>query len=128
MGAALAAYHQFLGKTRLVHGRGDAMRGAFLGPALSPDRRVLARTCNSNFECGHQLANPDVSIFLGKKSRGRYLVGGLSISEFALELWSFLRERKKFWLLPILIFLIFLGALIVLTEGSAVAPFIYTLF
>ena len=50
------------------------------------------------------------------------------MSEFALELWSFLRERKKFWLLPIFIFLIFLGSLIVLTEGSAVAPFIYTLF
>ncbi len=50
------------------------------------------------------------------------------MSEFALELWSFLRERKKFWLLPIFIFLIFLGSLIVLTEGSAVAPFVYTLF
>jgi len=48
--------------------------------------------------------------------------------EFALELWSFLKERKKFWLLPIFIFLIFVGSLIVLTEGSAVAPFIYTLF
>ena len=50
------------------------------------------------------------------------------MSEFALELWEFLRERKKFWLLPIIIFLVFLGSLIVLTEGSAVAPFIYTLF
>ena len=50
------------------------------------------------------------------------------MSEFALDLWSFLKERKKFWLLPIIIFLIFLGSLIVLTEGSAVAPFVYTLF
>jgi hypothetical protein len=48
--------------------------------------------------------------------------------EFARELWEFLRERKKFWLLPIILFLGFLGTLIVLTEGSAVAPFIYTLF
>jgi hypothetical protein len=48
--------------------------------------------------------------------------------EFALELWAFLKERKKFWLLPIIIFLGLLGTLIVMTEGSAVAPFIYTLF
>ncbi len=50
------------------------------------------------------------------------------MNEFALELWGFLRERKKFWLLPMVMFLFLLGALIVLTEGSAVAPFIYTLF
>ena len=50
------------------------------------------------------------------------------MKEFVAELWGFLRERKKFWLLPIIIFLVFLGSLIVLTEGSAVAPFIYTLF
>jgi hypothetical protein len=48
--------------------------------------------------------------------------------EFVQEVWAFLRERKKFWLLPIILFLGFLGTLIVLTEGSAVAPFIYTLF
>jgi len=48
--------------------------------------------------------------------------------DFAKELWEFLRERKKFWLLPIIVFLVLLGSLIVLTEGSAVAPFIYTLF
>ena len=48
--------------------------------------------------------------------------------EFVSELWDFMRERKKFWLLPIIIFLVLLGSLIVLTEGSAVAPFIYTLF
>jgi hypothetical protein len=48
--------------------------------------------------------------------------------ELLLELWAFMRERKKFWLLPIILFLGFLGTLIVLTEGSAVAPFIYTLF
>jgi hypothetical protein len=50
------------------------------------------------------------------------------MGEFALELWAFLRERKKFWLLPIILFLGLLGTLIVMTEGSAVAPFIYTLF
>lgn len=47
---------------------------------------------------------------------------------FIKELWMFLRARKKFWLLPILIVMALLGALIVLTQGSAVAPFIYTLF
>ncbi|HRI47856.1 MAG TPA: DUF5989 family protein [Ignavibacteriaceae bacterium] len=44
------------------------------------------------------------------------------------ELWQFLRVRKKWWLAPILIFLILLGGLIVLTQGSALAPFIYAIF
>lgn len=44
------------------------------------------------------------------------------------EFWDFLKVRKKWWLTPIVLFLALLGALIVLTEGSAVAPFIYTLF
>jgi hypothetical protein len=44
------------------------------------------------------------------------------------ELWAFLRERKKFWLLPIIVVMMLLGALLVLAQGSAVAPFIYTLF
>ncbi len=48
--------------------------------------------------------------------------------EFLSELWCFIRERKKFWLLPIILFMVVLGWLIVLTEGSAVAPFIYTMF
>lgn len=47
---------------------------------------------------------------------------------FIKEFWIFLRVRKKFWLLPIIIMLALFGALIVLSEGSAVAPFIYTLF
>jgi hypothetical protein len=44
------------------------------------------------------------------------------------EFWDFIKVRKKWWLAPIVIILILLGALIVLTEGSAIAPFIYTLF
>ena len=48
--------------------------------------------------------------------------------EFVRELWAFMKVRKKFWLLPIILVLLMLGALIVLTQGSAVAPFIYTLF
>ncbi|HZN04216.1 MAG TPA: DUF5989 family protein [Candidatus Polarisedimenticolia bacterium] len=48
--------------------------------------------------------------------------------DFLKELWAFMRERKKFWLLPIVLVLMLLGALIVLTQGSAIAPFIYTLF
>ena len=44
------------------------------------------------------------------------------------DLWDFMRQRKKFWLAPIISLLLLLGALIVLTQGSAVAPFIYTLF
>ena len=44
------------------------------------------------------------------------------------ELWEFLKVRKKWWLAPILILLLLLGGLIILTQGSALAPFIYTLF
>jgi hypothetical protein len=47
---------------------------------------------------------------------------------FLAELWRFIRVRKKFWLLPILIMMVVFGGLIVLTKGSAVAPFIYTVF
>ena len=43
-------------------------------------------------------------------------------------LWDFLKTRKKWWLMPIIVFLLLLSLLIVLTQGSAVAPFIYTLF
>ena len=48
--------------------------------------------------------------------------------EFLHDLWAFLKDRKKFWLLPIILVLLILGALIVFSQGSAVAPFIYTLF
>ncbi len=47
---------------------------------------------------------------------------------FISELWAYIKFRKKYWLIPILFVLLLLGLLIVLTEGSAVAPFIYTLF
>jgi hypothetical protein len=50
------------------------------------------------------------------------------MGELLGELWAFMRERKKFWLAPIIIVLLALGGLIVLTQGSVVAPFIYTLF
>jgi len=53
------------------------------------------------------------------------MAGKLSI---LLELWSFLRVRKKWWLAPILILLVALGGLLVLAQGSALAPFIYSLF
>ena len=47
---------------------------------------------------------------------------------FFKEFWDFLKERKKYWLLPIIIVLALFGMLIVLSQGSAVAPFIYTIF
>lgn len=48
--------------------------------------------------------------------------------EFLTELWNFLRVRKRFWLAPIIIILLLLGSLMVFSSGSAIAPFIYTLF
>ena len=56
--------------------------------------------------------------------------GEISMSKIAIvtEFWEFIKVRKKWWLTPIIIFLLLLGALIVLTQGSAIAPFIYALF
>lgn len=50
------------------------------------------------------------------------------MGEFVRELWAFMKERKKFWLLPIVLVLMLFSALIVFTQGSALAPFVYTLF
>ena len=47
---------------------------------------------------------------------------------FLAELWAFMRERKKYWLIPIFIVMFVFGGLLILVEGSAVAPFIYTIF
>ena len=48
--------------------------------------------------------------------------------DFVTEIWRFMRVRKKFWMLPILITMVMLGGLLVLTKGSVIAPFIYTIF
>jgi len=48
--------------------------------------------------------------------------------DFIVELWRFLKARKKFWLLPIIIVMLLVGGLLVLAQGSVIAPFIYTLF
>ncbi|MBE9116974.1 hypothetical protein IQ249_13795 [Lusitaniella coriacea LEGE 07157] len=50
------------------------------------------------------------------------------IIDLLQDLWGFLKERKKYWLAPLILTLVLLGALIVFTQGSAIAPFIYTLF
>jgi len=48
--------------------------------------------------------------------------------DFLQDLWGFMRERKKFWLAPIILVMVLLGALVVFAQGSSLAPFIYTLF
>ncbi|MBT3305290.1 MAG: hypothetical protein HN377_02285 [Alphaproteobacteria bacterium] len=48
--------------------------------------------------------------------------------DFIRELWAFMRVRKKFWLLPVFIMMAVFGGLVILSQGSAVAPFIYTIF
>ena len=48
--------------------------------------------------------------------------------ELLKDLWAYMKERKKLWLAPIILLLLLLGGLVVLTQGSAIAPFIYTLF
>ena len=47
---------------------------------------------------------------------------------FVLELWAYMRTRKKFWLLPLILVLLIFGGLLILAKGSAIAPFIYTIF
>ncbi len=47
---------------------------------------------------------------------------------FVMELWAFMRTRKKYWLLPIVVMMVVFGGLLVLVEGSAVAPFVYTFY
>lgn len=47
---------------------------------------------------------------------------------FVIELWAFLRARKKFWLLPVILMMALFGGLVVLSKGSVIAPFLYTLF
>ena len=53
---------------------------------------------------------------------------GTDTMDFLSDLWGFLKERKKFWLLPVVISLLLFGVLVFFTSGTAVAPFIYTLF
>ena len=48
--------------------------------------------------------------------------------DFVKELWAFMRVRKKFWLMPVMLMLVLLGGLLVFSQGTAVAPFIYTIF
>jgi hypothetical protein len=48
--------------------------------------------------------------------------------DFIAELWSFMRVRRKYWLIPIIVMMVVFGGLVILSNGSAVAPFIYTLF
>ncbi len=48
--------------------------------------------------------------------------------DLLIDLWGFMRERKKFWLAPVILILLLLGVLVVFAQGTAVAPFIYTLF
>ena len=55
-------------------------------------------------------------------------MGGRKEMDFLRDLWGFLKERKKYWLLPIILTLLLFGGLIILTSGSAIAPFIYTIF
>ena len=62
-------------------------------------------------------------LFVGGKLMWEGIMG-----ELLMDMWSFMKERKKFWLFPIIMWLVLLGGLIVLTSGSVVAPFIYTLF
>jgi hypothetical protein len=62
-------------------------------------------------------------------TRNRHAGGSRSFTmNFFKDLWGFLKVRKKFWLLPIILTLLFFGALMVFASGSAIAPFIYTIF
>ena len=91
--------------TRL--GQGHAPSQARTGSRKLLDRPTAARTC-----AGIDERSVLKELFM----------------EFIAELWRFMRVRKKFWLLPILVMMVVFGGLVVLTKGSAIAPFIYTIF
>jgi hypothetical protein len=63
----------------------------------------------------------------GPTEAGRSRDGGKKM-DFLKDLWGFLKERKKFWLLPLIVIILIFGALMIFASGSAIAPFIYTLF
>jgi Family of unknown function (DUF5989) len=88
-------------------------------------REVLVRSGPVGSACGRDLED-DLPAKLGELAARNWV--RKKMLSFAQELWGFLRERKKFWLLPIIIMTAVLGGLIILAQGSAVAPFIYTLF
>jgi hypothetical protein len=63
-----------------------------------------------------------------EEKSSRSINGEYRMVAFLAELWDFLRTRKKYWLLPIVLMMVAFGGLLLLAQGSAVAPFIYTLF
>lgn len=76
-----------------------------------------------------KIRKPTHSQTLNNKAESKYKNGEhIPMLDFMKDLWGFMQVRKKFWLAPIILVMLMLGALIVLSQGSAVAPFIYTLF
>jgi hypothetical protein len=71
--------------------------------------------------------DPEIAAGPCARNHDKAVLGVCNVSTL-VELWSFIRERKKFWLLPIFLMMLVLGGVLVLTKISAVAPFIYTLF
>jgi len=59
---------------------------------------------------------------------GTFVKINLQTMDFLRDLWSYMKERKKWWLVPLIVILVIFGLIIVLSSGSAIAPFIYTLF
>jgi len=64
----------------------------------------------------------------GKPPTGSHLATGETFGCLLQDLWGFMRVRKKFWLLPLVVTLMFFGVTVALSSGSAIAPFVYTLF
>ena len=108
-------YHPGLGILRVDHpyGLSHAREGqGFYASLVSTRSRELSRPTSGSTGVSFETT----------------ILGRQTMAEFFVELWDFMRERKKFWMLPILIIFLLLGSLIVLTQGSVVAPFVYTLF
>jgi hypothetical protein len=93
---------------------------------------VLCRTATAPTRQGHAQAAPGCighNLSYSKRATASRSHGETVLMlDLLIDLWGFLKVRKKFWLAPIILVLVLLGALIVLSQGSAVAPFIYTLF
>ena len=85
----------------------------------------MRRTWTLGADTYRVVRQPRPSVHIRHQFEGR---GSRNMGEFIGELWAFMRERKKFWLLPIVCVLLLFGSLLVFTQGTVVAPFIYTLF
>lgn len=100
------------------------------GDRLFPDRDA-SRHCEKDVRSGSNAPQAASYRFLSSEKQegaNRIFEETVLMGDFIRDMWDFMKVRKKFWMAPIILIMVLLGGLLVLAQGSAVAPFIYTLF